>query len=281
MYLSLSLQQGGGPLGGDFDYVRVLPDVRGYHSFGDDDELTLAARLRVGRAVAVLRATPTTARWSRASTRAAAISMRGFADRRLSPLLLVPPPPGAPNDPGHGADRRQRPDRRQLRGALLADADAARWRRSSTSARSRAGGSTPATSRTCSGRSASGIRYLTPIGPIRVDLARRLPFGDLPPLYRVDAATGAIVQVPYVAERQLLRAVRLERDDAGARQHVRAPHRDRGGVLMRTRREGAAHRRRRRRWWCWRRSRCSSASPGPSCRPVGAASWSGASRCRG
>ena len=25
------------------------------------------------------------------------ISMRGFADRRLSPLLLVPPPPGAPN----------------------------------------------------------------------------------------------------------------------------------------------------------------------------------------
>ena len=44
-----------------------------------------------------------------------------------------------------------------------------------------------------------GIRWLTPIGPIRVDLARRLPFGDLPPLLAVDAATGAIVQVPYVA----------------------------------------------------------------------------------
>jgi translocation and assembly module TamA len=42
-----------------------------------------------------------------------------------------------------------------------------------------------------------GIRYLTPVGPIRVDIARRLPFGDLPPLLAVDA--GAIVQVPYVA----------------------------------------------------------------------------------
>jgi translocation and assembly module TamA len=44
-----------------------------------------------------------------------------------------------------------------------------------------------------------GLRYLTPIGPIRIDLARRLPFGRLPPLYQVDAG-GAIVQVPYTAD---------------------------------------------------------------------------------
>ena len=43
-----------------------------------------------------------------------------------------------------------------------------------------------------------GVRYLTPVGPIRLDLARRLPFGALPALYQVDAA-GAIVQVPYQA----------------------------------------------------------------------------------
>jgi translocation and assembly module TamA len=43
-----------------------------------------------------------------------------------------------------------------------------------------------------------GIRYLTPIGPIRLDLARRLPIGRLPPLYAVDAG-GAIVEVPYAA----------------------------------------------------------------------------------
>ena len=43
-----------------------------------------------------------------------------------------------------------------------------------------------------------GVRWITPVGPIRVDLARRLPFGELPPLLAVDAA-GAIVEVPYVA----------------------------------------------------------------------------------
>jgi hypothetical protein len=43
-----------------------------------------------------------------------------------------------------------------------------------------------------------GVRWITPIGPIRVDLAGRLPFGDLPTLYQVDAA-GAIVRVPYAA----------------------------------------------------------------------------------
>jgi translocation and assembly module TamA len=45
-----------------------------------------------------------------------------------------------------------------------------------------------------------GFRYLTPIGPIRLDLARRLPFGRLPPLYAIDAMTGAIVDRPYTAD---------------------------------------------------------------------------------
>jgi hypothetical protein len=36
---------------------------------------------------------------------------------------------------------------------------------------------------------------LTPIGPIRVDLSRRLPFGTLPALYTTNAA-GSIVRVP-------------------------------------------------------------------------------------
>jgi translocation and assembly module TamA len=46
----------------------------------------------------------------------------------------------------------------------------------------------------------AGIRWLTAIGPIRVDLARRLPFGDPPVLYRVDAAAGAIVPVSYTPD---------------------------------------------------------------------------------
>ena len=44
-----------------------------------------------------------------------------------------------------------------------------------------------------------GIRWLTPIGPIRVDLARRLPFGDPPVLYQVDAA-GAIAPISYTPD---------------------------------------------------------------------------------
>ena len=40
-----------------------------------------------------------------------------------------------------------------------------------------------------------GLRYLTPVGPVRVDLAFRLPFGRLPPLFATDAA-GQIVEIP-------------------------------------------------------------------------------------
>jgi translocation and assembly module TamA len=46
-----------------------------------------------------------------------------------------------------------------------------------------------------------GVRYLTPIGPIRLDLARRLPFGTLPALYTINPATGAINQPqPYAVD---------------------------------------------------------------------------------
>jgi translocation and assembly module TamA len=45
----------------------------------------------------------------------------------------------------------------------------------------------------------AGLRYRTPIGPIRVDLARRLPFGTPPQLFAVEPVTGRIVQLPYAA----------------------------------------------------------------------------------
>ena len=41
-----------------------------------------------------------------------------------------------------------------------------------------------------------GVRYLTAIGPIRLDLARRLPFGRLPPLFAQDL-NGQIVPRNY------------------------------------------------------------------------------------
>ena len=53
-YLSLSCRAGGGPLGGDFDYVRVLPDARGYYSFGDDRRADAVGAAARRRAVAVV-----------------------------------------------------------------------------------------------------------------------------------------------------------------------------------------------------------------------------------
>ena len=59
---SLSLQQGGGPLGGDFDYLRVLPEVRGYVSFGDDDAADAGGAAAASASCGRRRATPRTAR---------------------------------------------------------------------------------------------------------------------------------------------------------------------------------------------------------------------------
>jgi translocation and assembly module TamA len=99
-YVSLSLQEGGGPLMGDFSYFRVLPEARGYASLGDDRQLTFAARLKVGD----LLPSSGNAQDSAVVTRfygGGAQSMRGFNDRRLSPLLVsqLPASPGNPNPP--------------------------------------------------------------------------------------------------------------------------------------------------------------------------------------
>lgn len=195
-YASLSLQQGGGPLGGDFTYFRVLPDARAYASIGDDDELTFSGRLRIGELFP----------WSGDPGDSAVVtrfyagggvSMRGFSDRRLSPLLLAP----APNDPdllltmpigGNGLVDGSFETRYTVAGSLrlagfvdFAQVTPGRLGVTDLSGVLWAVG--------------LGLRYLTPIGPIRIDFARRLPFGRLPPLFQVDA-TGAIVEVPYTAD---------------------------------------------------------------------------------
>jgi len=195
-YLAFDVQGGGGPLGGNFDYVRVLPDARAYYSFGDDDAVTLSARLRWGELWPSSGNPDDSAVVTRFYS-GGSISMRGFSDRRLSPLLLVPPPPGAPDAQitvpigGNGLVDGSFEARYSLTESLrlagfvdfgqvthgpiqAGDIGHALW------------------------AVGVGVRILTPIGPIRVDLARRLPFGTLPTLYAADAA-GGIVVVPYQA----------------------------------------------------------------------------------
>ncbi len=194
-YVSLSLQSGGGPLGGNFDYVRGLPDVRGYYSFGDDEELTLSARLRVGE-LWPWTGNPDDSAVVTRFYAGGGVSMRGFADRRLSPLLLAPAPGGDPNVlttlpiGGNGL----------FDGSFEARYSVIPWIRVAAFVD---------VGQVTHGRLVAqdlghmlwavgvGVRFLTPIGPIRLDIARRLPFGQVPTLYEVNPA-GAIVVRDYI-----------------------------------------------------------------------------------
>jgi translocation and assembly module TamA len=122
--------------------------------------------------------------------------MRGFSDRRLSPLLLTP----ATNDPSvlitvpiggngmvDGSFETRLSVTKTLRFVVFADF--------AQVTRGRLGMSDFGDALWAVG---IGVRYLTAIGPIRFDFGHRLPFGHLPPLLAVDA-TGAIVEIPYVA----------------------------------------------------------------------------------
>jgi translocation and assembly module TamA len=197
-YASLSLQQGGGPLLGDFNYYRVLPDVRGYVSVGEDDELTFAGRLRVGE----LLPTSGNAQDSAVVTRfygGGSQSMRGFNDRRLSPLLesQLPASPGSPNAPplvtipigGDGMIDGSLEVRYAVTSNLIVAAFL-------DFGQVTMGSLAPTDFTHVLLAVGAGVRYLTPVGPVRLDFGRRLQVGRPPALYVVDAA-GQIKQKSY------------------------------------------------------------------------------------
>jgi len=123
--------------------------------------------------------------------------MRGFADRRLSPLLLAPAPNGNENVlitmpiGGNGLFDSSFEARYSviswIRAAAFVDVGQVTQDRLVFGDLGHMLWAVGV-----------GVRILTPIGPIRVDVARRLPFGRLPTLYEINAA-GAIVGLPYVA----------------------------------------------------------------------------------
>jgi translocation and assembly module TamA len=197
-YASLSVQEGGGPLQGDFDYLRVLPDLRGYLSFGEDEVLTLAARLRVGE----LWPTSGNPDSSAVVTRfygGGSNGMRGFSERRLSPLLEAPVPNTNPSQGltetvpigGNGwfdaSVEARYSVTSSIRVATFLD-----WGQVTTGLFGF--GDLPGVL----WAAGLGLRYLTPIGPLRVDVARRLPLGTLPPLF-IDTA-GSIQTQSYAVD---------------------------------------------------------------------------------
>lgn len=196
-YASLSLQEGGGPLQGNFNYYRVLPELRGYLSFGDDKQLTFAARLKVGE----LLPTSGNAQDSAVVTRfygGGTQSMRGFNDRRLSPLLIaqLPPSPGSQNSQyvtlpigGNGMIDGSF----EVRYAVTSNLIVAAFYDVGQVSLGRLQPEDFAHPLMAVG---FGLRYRTPVGPVRVDFARRLQVGNPPPLFMVDA-TGRLSQQTY------------------------------------------------------------------------------------
>ncbi len=192
-YASASFQEGGGPLGGDFTYLRILPDLRGYYSFGAASAVTLSARLRVGELLHTGADSAVVTRFFAGG----GVSMRGFSDRRLSPLLLAPAPTtqiGAPitltlpvggNGMVDGSF--------EMRVRLTHDLSLAAFVDYGQVTPNLIG---PNDLPTLLWAVGLGLRYQTPAGPVRIDVARRLQLGRPPPLYAVGSG-GAITEVPY------------------------------------------------------------------------------------
>ena len=85
LYAALSVQEGGGPLGGDFSYLRIAPEVRGYLPLGPGR--VLAARLLLGglSPLGGSTQTPVTQRFFLGGLD----SVRGYGSLRLSPMVRV------------------------------------------------------------------------------------------------------------------------------------------------------------------------------------------------
>lgn len=90
-YAALSVQRGGGLLLGDYSYVRLLPDLRYFQTFGEEQRLTVAGKVRAGTLIPFLNKT-TGLKQSSIVNRffsGGGSSMRGFNYQRLSPQAAV------------------------------------------------------------------------------------------------------------------------------------------------------------------------------------------------
>ena len=180
-YTSLALQQGGHIGGYGYEYFKILPEARAYLPVGERS--VLAARARLGAFIPLGETTlpPTLALFKAGG----ATSMRGYGQDRLSPMLCVTDPTGTictnqwVPEGGNGlveySVEYRFPVSGNLFGATFLDTGY-------VSSRS----SVPNKFRDVFALSSLqwaaglGMRYKTPVGPIRVDLGVRLP-NDLSP----------------------------------------------------------------------------------------------------
>jgi translocation and assembly module TamA len=170
-----------------FTFFRVMPEVRGYISFGEEKKVTLAAKLKVGtlHSFNIDGESPIMARFFSGGS-----AMRGFATRRLSPLLETPasdvgpplefPPANQQVVPGEtvpiggkGLVEASVELRWNVWGnlvlAIFSDTGMVTWESLAESANQLQYLYTSV---------GIGARYRTPLGPVRLDFAVRLPVGS-------------------------------------------------------------------------------------------------------
>nr|WP_225937097.1 BamA/TamA family outer membrane protein [Myxococcus sp. RHSTA-1-4] len=180
-YLALSVQKGGGPLfGGGYEYVRLLPDVRYYQALDQDRQLVLAVKVRMGTLNPVhdTQTSIVTRFFSGGAT-----SMRGFNGQRLSPMTAVPP-----EDAGDVQDEQW--DTVPVGGNSLFESSVElryQFTESVMAAAFYDSGLVGIENFSAKGPRlfgpdhyhavGLGLRYLTVVGPIRLDITRRLNIG--------------------------------------------------------------------------------------------------------
>lgn len=186
-FVAASLQEGGNTLADNsfafFNFIRFLPEVRGYKSFFDK-AFTVAAKARLGVLFTRFGSAPIPVRFFSGGN-----DMRGFSARRLAPYDVVPRTDCAYTAldavvsqqgvcPGNG-------EVLPVGGNTLFDFSLElRWNvwealtiATFMDAGYVTGGGLDRVFGALNVALGLGIRYRTPIGPIRVDLAARLPVG--------------------------------------------------------------------------------------------------------
>jgi translocation and assembly module TamA len=195
VYASVALQEGGGPLGGSFSYLRVVPEARGYLPFLPGQTLVLAGRVRAGSLIPLRGGdldTPIVARFFSGGD-----DMRGFSTQRLSPMRLVqktdprgnydaePVPLG-----GNGLFEMSVEARYELRkGIFLAG-----FMDSGFVTTEHVPIRPSYFANNLLWAVGTGARYMTPVGPVRLDVAYRLPVGPGLPVFQPEQ--GALTFLP-------------------------------------------------------------------------------------
>ncbi len=190
-YLSMSVQKGGGPLFGEFTYVRLAPDVRYYRALDADKRLILAAKVRMGTL------NPANNGQSSIVTRffsGGATAMRGFNGQRLSPmaaLLKQVDEPILDDQPNPVLSQNEQWDTVPVGGNSLFESSLEVRYQFTESLRVAGFYDTGLVGIENFGSPRGpklfgpdhyhalgmGLRYLTVVGPIRLDIARRLNIG--------------------------------------------------------------------------------------------------------